>query len=312
MTYSPVFWVAVALVLGMGARGFLQGFSRSLFRLQLLVLALVVSGTLLSPVLSLTKQWFDWPLYFHQLVFGGLMFALAYSGACALMTRYLDRQTPEDDIPVLGWGSRVMGLLVGLLGGAVMAALVAFLAGVKPDFDGAKRPSNLLNNQYSLSDYGYETDAFDTPSESPVSLLINAIVLSPAQGVKLLQQTTVQPEFNALMSSPDARALLDASDIFGLTEDPTFDQLIATAPVQDLWALQRELEVLTDEQLERETAAQLVDAYHRIERVKTHPRVAELLADTPFRRLLQTADLGTLTRDKRVLELGDVIIGARQ
>lgn len=303
----------MALVLGMGARGFLQGFSRSLFRLQLLVLALVVTGALLSPVLSVTRQWFDWPLYFHQLVFGGVIFALAYSGACALMTRYMDRQQAEEEAPAtLSWGSKIMGTLVGVLAGAVMAGLVAFLAGVKPDFEGASQPSRLLDEDTSLSDYGYETDAFDTPSESPVSQLVNAIVLSPIKGVRLLQQTTVQPEFTALLSSPDARALLEAGDIFGLTEDPTFDQLIETAPVQDLWALQRELELLTDQQLERETAAQLVDAYRRVERVKSHPRVAEVLADTAFRRHLQTADFVSLSKDERVLELGDVIIGARQ
>ncbi|UTA46932.1 CvpA family protein [Simiduia sp. 21SJ11W-1] len=310
MIESPVFWAACALIVGMGTRGFLQGFSRSLFRLQLLVLALVVTGALLGPVLGLTRQWFSWPLYFHQLVFGGLIFALAYSGACTLMTRYMERQQEETE-PGLGWGSKIMGACVGVLAGAVMAGLVAFLAGVKPDFEGASQPSHLLDDATTLSDYGYETDAFDTPNESPVSQLVNAIVLSPVKGVRLLQQTTVQPEFTALLTSPDAQALLRAGDIFGLTEDPTFDQLIETAPVQDLWALQRELEILTDLQLERETAAQLVDAYRRVERVKTHPRVAEVLADTEFRRHLQTADLVALTKDKRVLELGDVIIGAR-
>jgi uncharacterized membrane protein required for colicin V production len=312
MTNSPVFWIALALIVGMGARGCWQGFSRSLFRLQLLVLALVATGALLSPVLSLSRTWFDWPLYFHQLVFGGVVFALTYSLGCALMTRYLDRK-PAEDIPTrLGWGSRVMGLVVGLLAGAVMAGLVAFLAGVKPNFEQMNPPSRLLDSNSSLSDYGYETDAFDTPSESPVSQLINAIVLSPVKGVRLLQQTTVQPEFDALLQSDRAQVLLMSRDIFGLTEDPTFDQLIQTAPVQDLWALQREIEALSDQQLERETAAQLVDAYHRVVRVKDHPRVAELLADTPFRRHLQTADLVALTQDARVLELGDVIIGARQ
>lgn len=312
MTNSPVFWVALALIVGMGARGCWQGFSRSLFRLQLLVLALVATGALLAPVLSVTRTWFDWPLYFHQLVFGGSIFGLTYTAACALMTRYFDRRPPDEAPASLGWGSRVMGLVVGLLAGAVMAGLVAFLAGVKPTFEQINPSSTLLDSNSSLSDYGYETDAFDTPSESPVSQLINAIVLSPVKGVRLLQQTSVQPEFDALMQSERARALLMSRDIFGLTEDPTFDELIETAPVQDLWALQRELEALTDQQLKRETAAQLVDAYHRVVRVKDHPRVAELLADTPFRRHLQTADLVALTKDARVLELGDVIIGARQ
>ena len=163
----------------------------------------------------------------------------------------------------------------------------------------------------SLEGFHEETDAFDTPSELPVSQLINAIVLSPLKGVKLLQQISQQPEFIQLLNSPEAAHLLIERDVFALTEDPTFDQLIATAPVKDLWALQRELEDLTDRQLEQETAAQLVDAFHRIHRVKSHPRVVQMLEDTAFRRYLQTADLASLTKDTRVLELGDVIIGAR-
>jgi len=326
MIESPIFWIAVALTLGMGVRGFLQGFSHSLFRLQLLVLALVITGALLAPAVTITRTWFDWPTYFHQLVVGGLLFGLFYSAGCSLLTRMLKpkaepRSSAENaadetavnsaDATKLGVGSRLMGMVVGLLAGAAMAAIIAFLAGVKPDFDQLRQRSTLLNESTSLSDYGYETDAFDTPSELPVSQLINAIVLSPLKGVKLLQEISLQPEFAQLLSSPSAQHLLLDRDVFALTEDPTFDELIATAPVKDLWALQRELEALTDRQLEQETAAQLVDAYHRINRVKFHPRVAEMLADTEFRRYLQTADLASLTKDTRVLELGDVIIGAR-
>lgn len=320
MTESPIFWIAAALTLGMGVRGFLQGFTHSLFRLQLLVLALVVTGALLGPAITITRQWFDWPMYFHQLVFGGLMFGLFYSAACSLLTRLLrPKPLPSaegDDVaaPVperIGFGSRFMGMVVGLLAGAVMGAIVAFLAGVKPDFDQLHERSMLLDDATSLSDYGYELDAFDTPTELPVSQLINAIVLSPVKGVKLLQEISVQPEFIELLASAYTQELLREGDIFALTEDPTFDQLIATAPVKDLWALQRELEGLTDVQLEQETAAQLVDAYRRIDKVRHHPRVAEVLAEGEFRTYLQTADLAVLIKDARVLELGDAIIGVR-
>lgn len=320
MTESPIFWLAIALVAGMGVRGYVQGFSRSLFRLQLLVLALVVTGVWLAPTVKLTREWFDWPLYFHQLVFGGLMFGLFYSVACAVMTRLFDRkptageQGQVDPAPEtgLGIGSRLMGLVVGLLAGAAIAAVIAFLAGVKPSFDQSDDASALLLDAAGeLSSYGFQVDAFDEPAESAVSQLINAIVASPVEGVKLLQRVVAQPEFTAVLASAQAQKLLMQGDAFGLVEEQTFDLLIATAPVQELWALEREMKALTDRQLAHETAAQFIDAYHRVVRVKSHPRVVEMLSDTPFRQYLQSAELGALTRDRRVLELGDVLIGAR-
>lgn len=323
MTDSPIFWVAVLITLGMGARGYWHGFSKALARLQLLVLALVATGALLAPVTRYTREWLEWPLYFHQLVFGGLLFAFFYSLSCWLLGLLFDRkpilnpcpegeETPEQKAQRLSLGSRIMGLLLGILAGAAISVVIAFLAGVRPDFDVLNNDANrLLDQTGELSAYGYEQDAFDTPDESPVSALINALVLSPIQGVKLLQATSRQPEFAALLENPSAQRLMASRDIVALTDDPTFDQLIATAPVQDLWRLQRELEALTDRQLERETAAQLVDMYHRVNRVRQHPRVIEALADGEFRQFLQSADLSSLTRDARVLELGDVIIGAR-
>lgn len=315
MTESPMFWIVVAIALAMGARGLWLGFSASLARLQLMVLALVFTGALLNPLTNLTRNWLEAPLYFQQLVVGALLFSVSYLFSCKLLTWLFNRGKPvcEAGKPVvnLTWGSRLAGALLGLLAGLVVGALIAFLSGIRADFNQLTGAGRLLADPGELSAYGYGDDAFETASETPLSQLINTIVVSPDQGVRLLQQTARQPEFQAFLDSPEAQLLLAEGDLFGLAEEPTFDQLIATAPVQSLWGLQRELVDLTDRQLRRETAAQMIDVYQRIDRVRQHPRVAELLASGPIRDYLQTAELAELVKDARVLELGDVLIGAR-
>lgn len=315
MTASPVFWMVLAIAVAMGARGLWLGFSASLARLQMMVLALVFTGALLNPITALTRNWVEAPLYFQQLVVGGLLFSVAYFFSCALLNWLFNRSKPACDAAQpgqpLSWSSRLAGALLGVLAGLAVGALIAFLSGIRPDFNPLADAGRLLADPGQLSAYGYGDDAFETEAEAPLSQLINTIVVSPAEGIQLLQQTARQPEFDAFLSSRQAQALLAAGDLFGLAEDPTFDQLIATAPVQSLWRLQRELVDLTDRQLKRETAAQVIDVYQRIDRVRHHPRVAEVLADGPLRQYLQTAAVAELVQDDRVLELGDVLIGAR-
>lgn len=302
-----MFWLALAVIVGMAASGFVQGFSRSLIRLQLLVLALVITGALLSPMVTFSQRFFEWPLYFHQLLVGGVAFSIFYTGSCAIVSKLFDRDKVKVERRV-GWASRAVGSMLGALAGAVIAAVLAFLIGVQPDFDKLRQPSKLLNQVHSYSPYAVGEDAFDSPSESPASQLLSAIILSPLKGVKALQQASLTAELSKLLDIPAVKSQFAAGDLYGLVATAEFERFVATEPVQVLWALQRELEALTDSQLKEDTAAQLLDAYRRVSAASNHPRVVQMLTDPTFKLYLQTAELNVLAADTRVRELGAALM----
>ncbi len=112
-----------------------------------------------------------------------------------------------------------------------------------------------------------------------------------------------------LLHDPRNQAVLNSGDLAAVRELPAFQKLMANP---DMQALADSTGLLDEETkksqgTEAAMAMQITDIWGRVQRVKTDPRLTQILSDADFRQKIQSGNPLDLIGNEKLLEVANII-----
>ncbi len=213
-------------------------------------------------------------------------------------------------------GGAAVGVLTGVLVAIIIVWAFAFVRDIMPgeesfEFASSEQPAAIekLANQVAS---GAVNTALEMGSAEPeVKTISTALFKAPGEVVQQAQSLSKSTELQQLLTDPRNRLVLDSGDPAAVSRLADFKRLAQNPDMQAFMRSSGLLEYAADsnQDAERALAAQLTSVWGRMQRVKKHPRLQEILRDADFQRKVQSGNTLELLSDNRLLELAEIVFG---
>lgn len=248
-------------------------------------------------------------------IVAGLGLFLGASIGVSLLFWMLNKLLGGDDEISLGsrLGGATVGLATGLLVAIVVIWTISFVRDTRPDSalqgDAQEKPGwvEALANRVVGKAVG---SAMSLGSADPeITRLTAALAESPGEIVQQAQRLAQSEDMTALLHDPRNQAVLNSGDLEAVRELPAFQKLMANPDMQAL----AESSGLLDEETknsqgtEAALAKQITDIWGRTQRVKSDPRLTQIMSDPDFRQKIQSGNPLDLLANEKLLEVANII-----
>ena len=174
----------------------------------------------------------------------------------------------------------------------------------------AKAPASKIEklaNQVASKAVGSAMSLGDASPE--VVNLSSALMASPAEVTQQAKRVMDSKALAELLRDPANQAVLNSGDYQAVAGLPAFQKLVRDP---DLQALARSTGMLEaggadNQAVADELAVQLTDIWGRVQRVKNHPRVQEIIVDAEFQQKIQSGNPMDLLTNAKLLELANIV-----
>ena len=312
MDWSLVIFAGI--VLFFAYRGYSRGLLRSLARILGVVAgyacALVFTGEA-SKLLEANSQLQGIVAF----IVAGLGLFLGASIGVSLLFWMLGKLLGGDG--EVSAGSRAGGAAVGIATGLLVAIIViwtiSFVRDTRPD-------SSLAGSELAKARWIEDLttrvvgkavgSAMSLSSANPeITRLTAALAESPGEIVQQAQRLAQSEDMTALLHDPRNQAVLNSGDLDAVRELPAFRKRMANP---DMLALADSTGLIDEETrnsqgTEAALAMQITDIWGRAQRVKTDPRLTQILSDPDFRQKIQSGNPLDLLGNEKLLEVANII-----
>lgn len=312
MDWSPVIFFAI--ILFFAYRGYRRGLLRSLSRILGVVAgyacAIVYTGQV-SQLIEASSQLQGIVAF----IVAGLSLFVGASLTVALLFWLLEKLLGGNAEVSMGSaaGGAVVGLATGLLVALVVVWTISFVRDTRPDTAiAATAPAKSSRIEAMANEVAGKavSSAMSLGSANPeITRMTAALAESPGEIVQQAQRLAQSEDMTALLHDPRNQAVLNSGDIDALRRLPAFQNLMRNP---DLQALAESTGLLDEaaknnQDADAVLAQQFTKIWSRTQKVKTDPRVQEILSDPEFRQKIQSGNPLDLLGNEQLLELANII-----
>jgi len=295
-------------------RGYKKGLLKSLSRILSLLAGYIASILYTKQISIIVESQYHLP---SLVVFICVALVLFFGAGIivSLLFWLIGKSIPEKQSAsvALSFGGAGVGLVVGVIVGFTLVWAFAFVRDMSPTMQAqASVPSSpsmiedLAGRVVSTAISG----AMSVVSAKPeIANLSAALIESPVELTQQVKRLTDSNDLKNLFSNVDNQAVLNSGSVEVVQKLPAFQRLVKNPDMQALVksAGMRSASDSNTAAVETEMASQMVDAWGRVQRVKSNPRVQDIFGDPKFQQTIQSDNPLTLLTDTRLLELIDII-----